>query len=464
MKAVLFERNKSNFLQKQKLNLFSPMLFIFFLVLSACGGPYDPNEGKESSEPEVPPNRPPIANAGIDQSLLITKARNIMIDGSNSNDPDGDPLTYSWNVVGEDTDLRYDQVRFTIDLFSPGDFYFFLTVDDGTTKSEVDIMKITVLSPDGWVDDDYQAEDIENSQFITIQRAIEVLGSNNIIAVMPGTYEENIVLAAGIHLMGLVSETDGIPEIHASVDNIEGMRSVVTLNSRSVLESIDVVCHSSPSTDLSLSIVNINESISEAAIRNCRISRSAEYIDQYVDGISVRSNAELLVTDGTVLNSASGEGIVVWEGATLNVENSRIGNSAGSLVYSIESASINLQNSVFHNSGYDGLAIGSQQIDINHCTIAFFSQVGINVVEAQSLSLKNTLVFSDSNSSYYSGEISIQNVELSNMPNRNPNSLADPKFVDAINGNFQLQSGSPAIGNGENGKNVGALGDVLLPP
>ncbi len=51
---------------------------------------------------ENPPHsQVPIANAGTDQTVLITKASAVYLDGSGSYDPDGDDLNYLWTSVDE---------------------------------------------------------------------------------------------------------------------------------------------------------------------------------------------------------------------------------------------------------------------------------------------------------------------------------------------------------------------------
>ncbi|MFH1926558.1 MAG: S8 family serine peptidase [Chloroflexota bacterium] len=47
-------------------------------------------------------NRAPVANAGSDQS--VKTGSTVQLDGSNSSDPDGDPITYSWAFVSEPAD------------------------------------------------------------------------------------------------------------------------------------------------------------------------------------------------------------------------------------------------------------------------------------------------------------------------------------------------------------------------
>lgn len=60
-------------------------------------GPEGPGNGIGDAC-EVIPNKPPVANAGADQTVECTSlsGTSVMLDGSGSSDPDNDPLTFNW--------------------------------------------------------------------------------------------------------------------------------------------------------------------------------------------------------------------------------------------------------------------------------------------------------------------------------------------------------------------------------
>ena len=92
-----------------------------------------------------PANQPPIANAWPDQTIECTSPQGsvVTLDGSNSSDPDNDPLTYTWlengAVIAGPTTSSTSQV--TLGL---GSHTIELTVDDGNGGTDTDEVVIQV--------------------------------------------------------------------------------------------------------------------------------------------------------------------------------------------------------------------------------------------------------------------------------------------------------------------------------
>lgn len=94
-------------------------------------------------------NNPPSSNAGPDQSVFVNEA--VILDGSGSSDPDGDPITYLWSFVsvpiGSTATLSDPTVvnpDFTVDVF--GTYVLELIVNDDELDSAQDSVTITTLN------------------------------------------------------------------------------------------------------------------------------------------------------------------------------------------------------------------------------------------------------------------------------------------------------------------------------
>jgi len=344
-----------------------------------------------------------------------------------------------------------------------------LVVDDGRATSAPDTVTISVPTPDGWVDDDFITDDPEAFEFKTVQAAITALGPNTLIVVKPGTYAEHVTVEPGIHLLGLPALSGELPEIRSSVESEGEDLSVIHLTSASIIENLTISCTSSHLEDYLASIVNVREESIGAEIRHCRIQTASGSINHYVDGISIKTNGQLSITDGSRIERISGEGIVAWHNSQLSIENSRIGYTNGTCIFTIGNDSLWIKNTVIHHAGANGLDLDSLTITIDHCTVAYFDysdmgRAGIQINGSTMPSLTNTLVYSDQNNpTYYSGAISRENVSSNNLPNSDPESDASPLFIDGSLCNFALSHGSPAVGMGEGDTDVGAMGDILAP-
>lgn len=87
-------------------------------------------------------NLPPVADAGPDRTVECTgpSGAEMTLDGTGSSDPDGDPLTFSWNgpfglATGPTPTV---EIPFSTHVIT-------LTVDDGRGESDTDTVEITVV-------------------------------------------------------------------------------------------------------------------------------------------------------------------------------------------------------------------------------------------------------------------------------------------------------------------------------
>jgi hypothetical protein len=91
-------------------------------------------------------NAAPVANAGPDQTAYVTHV--VTLDGSASNDPDGDPVSYQWTLASRPagsaavlSNASAASPTFLVDR--PGTYSVELVVNDGSVASAVDTVTIT---------------------------------------------------------------------------------------------------------------------------------------------------------------------------------------------------------------------------------------------------------------------------------------------------------------------------------
>lgn len=98
-------------------------------------------------------NQPPVANAGVSQSVIHWNI--VILDGSNSFDPDADMITYQWNVLSVPagssvTGASLSDATSPMPSFTPdttGDYVFELTVSDGRDISAPARVTVTAGLP-----------------------------------------------------------------------------------------------------------------------------------------------------------------------------------------------------------------------------------------------------------------------------------------------------------------------------
>jgi hypothetical protein len=156
----------------------------------------------------------PVANAGLSQSAVV--GQTVTLNGSGSNDPDGDPLTYKWSLTlvpsGSQAVISNPTAQmasFVPDL--PGTFVAQLIVNDGIVDSTPATVQIQVVT--------LQTEVIQNIQ--SLQKVVASLApgafknrsmqntlQNNLNAVIASIDSGNYSNALG-QLQSVLGKTDG---------------------------------------------------------------------------------------------------------------------------------------------------------------------------------------------------------------------------------------------------------------
>jgi hypothetical protein len=122
---------------------------IVLIILAACFTPillFNSCQREISCEGCKAHNKPPIADAGRDTSITLP-VNSILLDGSNSTDPDGTITTYLWRKISGPASFNLknpNTAQSTVDSLKKGVYQFELKVTDNSGLSDMDTLTITV--------------------------------------------------------------------------------------------------------------------------------------------------------------------------------------------------------------------------------------------------------------------------------------------------------------------------------
>ena len=100
----------------------------------------------------------------------------MVLDGSGSFDPEGDPITYDWLVTSPSgTELSVTGAQPSFTVVEEGDYSTVLTVSDSFGPGPVDTAVITVVAADNFA----QTAVLQASDIVTALEAVEVTTAGN---------------------------------------------------------------------------------------------------------------------------------------------------------------------------------------------------------------------------------------------------------------------------------------------
>lgn len=198
--------------------LFQLMVLTTLSIVSCSSGNSDAgNEARNKV------NKPPSSNAGADQNL--PKGTVVILDGGDSSDPEGDPLTYQWEIntlpEGSNATLSDATVihpQFTGDQF--GEYIFTLVVNDGENDSTADEVRVLITNTIVIYENDFSINSLDD--FI-VGHADIVTIENEQLKIYPGSEIFNSGSYVSLHL-------PSISELYNPVLSNNLARVVISVN------------------------------------------------------------------------------------------------------------------------------------------------------------------------------------------------------------------------------------------
>jgi len=319
---------------------------------------------------------------------------------------------------------------------------------------------LSIVGTTATITDDTTAEDAEPnilsvpSEYSTIKRAVYAAEEGDTIEIAPGTYnEQNLEVFGGLTIEGESAETTIIRGF-GDADILKGSyypdsTKVIVIRRVTIENGDNGIYLGNHTLELTDCIVQNNNSSgiylyeSDATISDCKIAGN------------------------------SGDGI---HGGTVTISNSVIRDNTGDGVYGLNGS---ITNSIIAHNTEDG--IDCDKLDMSYCTI-YGNDDGIWALDSSGTVKKSIIAVNTGYGIFEHGSsVDLSNIDFYGNPVCNwqvefvchedpawydaiDSILTDPMFVDAANGNFHLQEGSPALTAGDTGGEIGAYGNGGNPP
>jgi K319L-like, PKD domain/Glucodextranase, domain B len=187
-------------------------------------------------------NSPPVANAGPDQTSGVQVSDAVLLDGSASNDPDGDALTYSWSLttvpadsIAALSDSSSDKPSFDAD--KAGTYVAQLVVNDGNTDSAPAAVSVTVVVPPPKVTISVPENlSVVTATTVTVTGTVDDPGATltvngEPVANVNGNYSTNVALAEGgntVTVIGTNSTGAGSASVQVMVNTSDNPAVAIT--------------------------------------------------------------------------------------------------------------------------------------------------------------------------------------------------------------------------------------------
>jgi len=180
-------------------------------------------------------NTPPVANVGANRHVVLGQAA--ILDGSASNDADGDELVYNWTLQtvpsGSTANLvNRDRAEATLTPDVPGEYIINLVVNDGQTSSST--AQVVLTAHQGTQRLDYSVLDAEYSD--ALERIIMVSADPNRIHI----YDPSSQSSQSIELAGKPLSVSVSPNGQYAVVAHDERITYVNLAEATLIKTLDV--------------------------------------------------------------------------------------------------------------------------------------------------------------------------------------------------------------------------------